>query len=227
MLAQRRRLLVEDLVEDGRNLGALKGPLESEQLEGQDAEREEIGAGVVGAAADLLGSEVGGGPEGDAGLGQRLLVLGELGDAEVHDLGGVVFEDPDVRRLDVAMHDAARVRVLESAGDLHQVEELLRQAQELAALDLAIEILAGEVLLDEVGDAVLESEVVDRDDVAVVEIAGDLGLAHEALAGLGVLRGAGLDRHVALDEWIVRLVDDAEAANAYLFKDLVLVQSLH
>ncbi len=154
-------------------------------------------------------------------------MLRELGDAEVHDLRGVVLEDPDVRRLDVAMHDTARVRVLQAAGDLHQVEELLRQAQELAALDLAIEVFAGQVLLDQIGNALLESEVVDRDDVAVVEIAGDLGLAHEALAGLGLLRGAGLDGDVTLDERVVGLVDDSEAANTYLFKDLILVQSLH
>ena len=93
-----------------------------------------------------------------------------LGDAEVEDLGGVVLEDPDVRGLDVAVDDAVGVGELEPARDLDQVEELLREGEKVPALDLVVEILAGEVLLDDVGDPVLDTEVVDGDDVAVLEI---------------------------------------------------------
>src|ERR1051326_1158112 len=38
---------------------------------------------------------------------------------EVEDLSRSVVRDQDVRRLDVAMHDAARMRMLQAGGNLH------------------------------------------------------------------------------------------------------------
>ena len=222
-----RLLLVQDLVEDGGDLGGAERALERQQLVGEDAEGEDVGARVHRLTADLLRREVGRGAERDAGLGQVRLVVRQLGDAEVEDLGGAVVEDADVRRLDVAVDDAPRVRELEPARDLHQPEDLLRQRDVVAALDLAIEVLARQVLLDEVRDVRLEAELEDGDDVAVLQVAGDLGLAPEPLARLGVLHRAGLDRDVALDEGVEPLVDDAEATDPDLLDDLVLAELLH
>ncbi len=85
----------------------------------------------------------------------------------------------------------------------------------------------GQVLLDEVGHAVLNPVVEDGDDVPVLEVAGDLGLAEEALADLLVFRGAGLDRDPAFDEGVAPFEDDAEATLADLPYDLVLADLLH
>ena len=144
-----------------------------------------------------------------------------------HDLGSAVFDDPNVARLDVAVDDALLVGMRETEGDLMQQVELGGQGYGVAALDLDVEVLAGQVLLDQVGHLVFETEVEDRHDVAVLSPAGDLGFLEEAAAELGILRGAGLDRHVALDQRVEALVHLAETTRADLFGDLILAHPVH
>src|SRR6185436_2901926 len=190
-------------------------------------EREDVGAVVDRGAADLLGRQVGGGAERHAGARQVTRHVGELGDAEVHDLHRAVGGDPDVGRLDVAVDDAVTMRVLEPAGSLRQDVDALRRRQRLAARDDAVEVLAGEVFLHQVRNAVLDAEVVDGDDVAVLQVDGDLRLAEEAVADLRLLGAAGLDRHPPLEEGVAPLVDDAEPAGADLADDGVLADLIH
>src|SRR5262249_45955393 len=162
----------------------------------------------------------------DPGLSQVAFRLQRLRDAEVHDLDGAVVEDADVRGLDVAVHDVGVVRVGEPVGDRHQDLDLAGDQDRIAALDLLVEVLAGQELLNDVGDAVLDAEVVDRGDVAVVQVPGELGLAEEAVLDLVVVALAGLDGDRALDERVPAAVDGAEAAHADLFGDLVFADFL-
>ncbi len=71
-------------------------------------------------------------------------------------------------------------------------------------------------------------EVVDRHDGRVVHLRDDLGLALEAL--LGVLREVPgrdqLDRDVAVQDGVLRAVDDAHPAAPQLGEDLVAVGEL-
>ena len=192
-----------------------------QQLVGEHAHREHVRAPVDRLAADLLGREVGGGAQRDPRLRQVRLGLERLGDAEVHDLDGAVVQDADVGGLDVAVHDVGVVRVGEAVGDRHQDLDLAGDRDRIAALDLLVEVLSGQELLDDVGDAVLDAEVVDRGDVAVVEVPGELGLAEETVLDLLVVDLTGLDRDGPLDEGIAPAVDGTEAAHADLFGDLV------
>ena len=88
-------------------------------------------------------------------------------------------------------------------------------------LDHLVEVLARQEFLDDVGDPVLDAEIVDRRDVAVMKVAGQLRLPEEAALHLLVVQLAGLDRDGALDERIAALEDSAKAADADLLGNLV------
>ena len=82
----------------------------------------------TGVAFDLLRRHVVRRAEELAGRGEVRAAGGDLGDAEVGDLRAVAFEEDDVRRLHVAMHDALRVREIERLGDLRaDVGDLLER----------------------------------------------------------------------------------------------------
>ena len=107
----------------------------------------------------------------------------EAGDAEVHQLGAELPLgcDDDVLRLDVAMDDSARVRM---------VERLAEVGADLADLAVAEGTLAAEPgqrpALDQLGDeqgvAVLLPHLVEGDDARMVEPGRGLGLAQHPLA---------------------------------------------
>ena len=108
-----------------------------------------------------------------------------------------------LRGLDVAMHDAALVRVGQAlghlAGDLDRLDR-----RDRALLHALAQVGALEQLHREVGHAVDLAEIVGGDDVRVVELARRLRLEQEALlvvgAPLGVLVQAdGLQRDDAVE----------------------------
>ncbi len=192
-----------------RRCGVLPAPA---LVQGQ-GERVDVGLGAGGAALGLLGGHVGEGADDVAGGGQRGPV-GEPGDAEVHQLGAEfpVRGDDDVLRLDVAVHDAARVGV---------VERLAEVGADLADLAVAERPLAGQAgegrALDQLGDeqrvAVLLAHLIQRDDARMVEPGRRLCLAQHPPAGLAA-RLDRLDRDGPLEPPVPGLVDDAEAAAA-------------
>ncbi len=88
------------------------------------------------------------------------------------------------------------------------------------------EVLALEVLLDQVGPDRIEAEVEGADDRGMVEVAGDLGFAQELLAQLGVLGRADLDRDQPLEERITTAVEGRESAVRDALEDVVLADPL-
>ena len=115
-------------------------------------------------------------------LRERVGGVGEAGDAEVSDLDAAVAKHHDVLRLDVAVDDAARMRVRERLHDLRDEVQRLTPV-ELAAL---FHILLERDAVDELHDDILRlaaADVVDRDDIRVREHCDSLLNVAEAAAG--------------------------------------------
>ena len=79
-----------------------------------DAQRKNIRTAIHAFAAELFGSHICGRAHHLTRKGQLAQI--QLGDAEVGNLGVSVFGDQDVRRLDVTVDYALRVRIVERLG---------------------------------------------------------------------------------------------------------------
>ena len=112
---RRGRRLAEVLRDE---VGAEERQPAGDRLEQRDAERVEVGGDRDRRAGDLLGRHVRERADQAAGLG--LAEVDEVRDAEVAELRGAARVEEDVRRLDVAVHDAAVVRRLEPADDVER-----------------------------------------------------------------------------------------------------------
>ncbi len=201
--------------------GAAVRVLPTPALVEHQRERVDVGLGAGRAALGLLGRHVGEGADDVAGGGQGN-VAGEAGDPEVHQLRPrLPLRHLDVLRLDVAVHDAARVGVIESLAEVGADLADLAVA-ELAGVGEAGQGGALDQLGDEQGVAVLLAHLVEGDDAGVVEPGGGLRLAQHPSAGLPLLLDR-LDRDRALEAAVPGLVDDAEtpAADAALDQEAV------
>ena len=176
--------------------------------------------------AGLLGAHVGRRAH-DRAAGRQLDVgLDALGQAEVGDVRVTLLVDQDVRRLQVAMEDAAHVGVLDGFGRLdhqgHGRAEIVPERGELIGEVAPLDELHAEIAL-----AVVLADFVNRDDAGVVEQRDGLGLVLEP-AQVGVVgQHAGLD-HLegdgSVEADLPGLVDDAHAAAAQLFLNLVIAE---
>ena len=210
-LARERRLAGQALVEDG-------------------PEGIRVGPAVEAPRRDLLRAEVRHGAHERAGLREAVLGRRER-EAEVHhpgaDVARVVARRHDVLGLDVAVDDAAGVAVVERLGDLRPDVEDVAEAERTFAQERP-QVRAGQDRHDEKESPLVPAEVVDRDDGRVVHLRDDLGLSLESL--LGVLREVPgrdqLDRDLAVQDGVLRAVDDAHPAAPQLGEDLVAVGEL-
>ena len=137
-------------------------------------------------------------------------------DAEVHQIGEVVGGEQHVLRLDVAVHQAVGVRVVERRGDLandrhrpprRQRTDMPQQRRQAVALD--------QPHVD-VEHAVDLAEVVHRDDVRLLQPGRDFRLPAEPLLEAvvgGHLGAQQLDRDHALAGGVVGAVHLAHAAH--------------
>ena len=139
----------------------------------------------------------------------------EADQAEVADLRDTRLRDEHVRRLEVAVHEAHRVRRSETASRLHEHRE--HGGNVVRRRHPALERLTGDVLhRDErlaVGDARLEH----ADDVWIREPCERLRFATEAVLLLRIeprLEAAHLDRDDALEIRIARAIHRAHCTAA-------------
>ncbi len=158
----------------------------------------------------------------------RDLGVDELRDPEVGDLDLVALAQDEVRRFDVAVHDAARVSVVERGRDLAHERDHPLGLEADALVDDGGDRLAVDELHRQERQPVLLADVEQRDDARVGECPRDARLLVEALDEGPVLRAVArdveadrLDRQRALDERVERLVDGSHRTEAERAGDLV------
>jgi len=236
---ERRRRIAKDR---GDRLGrgaVLERPAPGRHLVEHHSERELVAAVVHLAALRLLGRHVGHRADDRAFLGERpgggrLVVAARLararldaGEPEVEHFGTSVRRDDHVLRLQVAVHDALRVRgsqrVRHLGADRQQALDRQAALQEQRAQALAVDELHHDVVVGR-----RRPELVDRHDVRVIERGGGLGLELEPRHGTGVAGpglGQRLERDVALQPRVTRAVDLAHAPGPEGLEDLVHSQA--
>ena len=137
-LAGLRRRLLEVREHDGDVGVADERDLAGEALEEQAPERVHVGAGVDRIASHLLGRDVGERAEQALRDVRRLQVARRRGDAEIREvavLALLLLVDQDVARLDVAVHQAARVRGVERRGHLSDQGDRARRLEAAVAAE--------------------------------------------------------------------------------------------
>ncbi len=189
--------------------------LPGDQLEEQDPGAVDVGPGVGVVVLDLLGRQVGHGPEQQAVGLARVSALDGPGKAEVGDLDPTVLGDQHVLRLDVAVDVPGAVGC--GQGLQHGVDDRqgLRGGQcPMGAQDIA-DGVPGNVLHDQVGHARIVALVVDRHRVGAVEAGCGARLAlepvHEPRVG-GERRVHDLDGHRAVQPQVRTPVDRGHPA---------------
>ena len=139
--------------------------------------------------------------------------------------------DEDVRRLDIAMHDALRMCRIERVGDFDaQLDDPVNfERLERMPLDEMFERLPFEQLHHEELLPLVFADVIDRADVRVIQRRRRPSLALKALHGRRVprqFRRQELDSHLPAEADIFAAVHDAHAASAQLFEDPVVRDGL-
>ncbi len=186
------------------------------------------GLGVPRLVADLLRGHVGRRADDAAGLRwtDPRSVGGPLGQAEVGDVRAAFPVDQYVGRLEVAVEDAVLMGVVDGPADEGET------AGRVARFHRAVGQHAGQGPTlhqrhGEVGPAVALAGVVDGDDVGMVEEGGGADFRLEAgkvfrrgeLAAQDHLQGDG-----ALEAAVPGPVDDAHAAAAQLFQEVIVAE---
>jgi hypothetical protein len=92
-----------------------------------------------------------------------------LGQPEVGEVRVLAGAEQDVGRLDVAVHDPARVRRVERARDLRDDVRGASGVEVLLGAHERAQVRALDVAHGDVQGAVVLARVVDRDDVGVVD----------------------------------------------------------
>ena len=160
--------------------------------------------------------------------------------APVHDQHFAEVADHDVARLEVAVDNPAimgegrriehrQVDVQEIAKTLHRLigflatgrlDRRLNFAAPQAAKDLGEAAAAHQLHGNEQPPVRIDAEIVDRDDIGMFELAGDLGFFDETFAlTLAVVLEQDLHRHIAPNVAVDRAQDHAHAAAGDLAGD--------
>ena len=149
---------------DGNGVIGIKGLLTGEHLVEHHADRIDVALFVGIVAACLLRADIMHGADRLIGL-CAVVLAGKLRNAEVHDLDRAVGEQHDVLRLDVAVYDAAVMRVLECAEHLNDEVDGILPRQHVLGVDILLERDAVDILHDDILESVREIHIVDLDDV--------------------------------------------------------------
>lgn len=203
-----RHLGVDMLVGHVDRRLALEGLAAREQLEEDQARGVDVAAGVRGAVLDLLGRQVGDGPQDGAARRGRRLRGQRAGEPEVGHLDLTVLADDDVLRLDVPVHDAGPVGQAQRLGDRDQQVQRGTRGERCLGLDDLAQRATAHQLHDEEHVHPVGALVVDRDDARVVEAGRGSRLTSETVREGLVVGEPGpqqLDRHRALQPLVERL----------------------
>src|SRR5262249_12286067 len=116
--ARRHRLRVQHLLQGVQRRGAKEGRAAGQQVVQNRPEAVNVGGGRERAGRQrLLGGPVAGGADSGARLRHAAVAADALGEAEVRDVRGAVVVQQDIARLQVAVQQAALVRVVDGVGD--------------------------------------------------------------------------------------------------------------
>ena len=235
---RRRRIAQDRRAQLGQGFSAKRPPADCELVD-QDAEREEIRAAVHGFTLQQLGCHVGGCPEELTGRGSRGLHSGcgtvrrsgirhacELGQPEVEHFHASFARHHHVRRLQVAMDDAAFVCGDEGVG--HGDRQLEKACERKPTRrDEFCETLSLDQLHGEEANTVLVLDGVERHDVGMIEPRHGARLpleAGEAVGVRGYFGGQHLERHLAPQSQVLGAIHLAHPAGADLGDDLVVAE---
>ena len=138
----------------------------------------------------------------------------QLGDAEVGNLGVSVFGDQDVRRLDVTVDYALRVRIVERLGQFFGELERVGKRQFLFTDKNLVQGFAGNEFENNIRTLIVRvlPDVKDGHDAGMVQASGSLCFANKPLPELffllGIVPADGerLYRDLPIDLRIARLV---------------------
>ena len=231
----RFRNILQDRADEARLARALESATAGQHLVENGAECEHVGAGVGLQAFELLRCHVLQRSEDGALLRQtrrcrrhhRRAVACEqrrhrLREAEVEKLRAAGREH-DVRGFQVAVDDPRLMGLVQRIGNLDRMPQRALQRQRTFR-ERRRERLAIEVLHDEIGDAVLLADVVQRADMRVIELRNRPCLAVEPVTKLRIGRQRfreDLDGDGPVETRIAGLVDLAHAAFAQLVEDSI------
>ena len=152
------------------------------------------------------------------GIKRPVSFVRHLGQPKVENLGGSARGHKNVRRLDVAMHDALGVRGIQRFGHVNADREQRLHLQRPVA-DEMFQGLAFQVLHDNEGLVALFPDVVNSADVGMIERGRRLRLAAEAGESGGVagnVFGKELQGNKAMQARVFSLVNHAHPATTEL-----------
>ena len=210
-------------------IGAGKGHFARQHLVEHHAERVDVAAGIAALSFDLFGRNVVGRAHGRRELGEGDAAgAGVGGDAEIDELDVVVGVDHDVFGLQVAMHHAVRVNVVEGIEDAQRdADGALRRQLPLFAEDLPKQpaldplhdhvnlaaVVVGEDLhhpgmVHQLADFFLAAETIEESRVALHFGMGDLDGNRPAVVEIGGAEDGGhaAAGSEAIDAVVIELV---------------------
>ena len=223
---QVRRRLVDVAQRDRDEVLPRERDVARQQLPEHDRERVDVRRRRDGASPRLFGGEVGARSHHGSGLRDADVHLERACDPEVRHLDVALGVDQDVLRLDVAVDEAVRMRERERVGARGRELERATHRQRPGPADELLQVLAGDVLEDDVLAAGVLATVDHGDDVRVRQLRDRPRLAPEPLDGLvvaGVVRVQQLERHVAVEQAVACPVDGRHSTAADELLQLVAV----
>ena len=228
----RNGTFVDDLVNDGGDVVAGKRLPTCQQFIQHGPQRKNVGPVIHFFSRDLLGRHVIGRPHHHARLGHG---GGRYtGDPEVHDVRFALGVDQNVARLDVPVHDAFPVGVIERIGDGRKNAVDFLQSERPPRSQDVLQALSVDVLHGDEGQSLIHPHLIDGHNVGMGQVPGRARLPQKPPLGMLLLAGMrqlvetnGFDGHGPLDVRILCPVDDAHGTPSQFTADSVLADIIH